>query len=92
MRVMMIRVSMTAIGMILAASGAGAQDTPPEKPAAEKKICRADAETGSILARRRCFTRTQWAEIERKSGKHNAKDVDRFGDAIRTTHGLGPNR
>lgn len=69
-----------------------AQDAPPAKPPAEKKICRADAETGSILARRRCFTRTEWTEIERKSGKHNAKDVDKFGDSIRTLHGLGPNR
>lgn len=97
---MTIRTIMAAMMAVATATGVSAQDTAPApalatapaKPVVEKKICRADAATGSILARRRCFTRTEWTEIERKSGKHNAKDVDKFGDAIRTLHGLGPNR
>lgn len=44
----------------------------PAPPAAERKICRAVLPTGSIMAKRICLTRTEWAEF----GDRNQKHVD----------------
>ncbi|NIJ21944.1 hypothetical protein FHS95_003655 [Sphingomonas naasensis] len=50
------------------ASQASDPVAPPaaEKPA-EKKICRAMPQTGSIMTKRECHTRGEWAEIARRS-------------------------
>ncbi len=79
--------TLTLIAM--ATTAVSAQEAAPAKPPAEKKICRADAETGSILAHRRCHTRAEWAEINRESSQRNAKEVDRFSNAVRRPDGTG---
>ena len=45
--------------------------TPPPAPA--KKLCRSEAVTGSIMARRICRTKSEWAEIDAQ----NANSTDR---------------
>ena len=44
------------------------------EPAKEKKVCRRDVATGSIMPRRICLTKAQWAEI----GEQSQDSVDRF--------------
>ncbi|WP_206240042.1 hypothetical protein [Novosphingobium terrae] len=42
-----------------------APDAAPAKPAVkEKKICRQDDDTGSIVPKRTCHTKAEWAAIE----------------------------
>ncbi|MDJ0277885.1 hypothetical protein QLH51_13860 [Sphingomonas sp. 2R-10] len=36
----------------------------PEKPKAEKKICRRDAATGSIMTMRTCRTQSEWSQVD----------------------------
>jgi len=36
----------------------------PEKPKPEKKICRRDAATGSIMTMRTCRTQTEWSQVD----------------------------
>ncbi len=51
--------------LIFAALQAAApQAATPEKPKAEKKICRRDAATGSIMTMRTCRTQSDWAQID----------------------------
>jgi hypothetical protein len=40
---------------------------PATQPAAEKKICRSVAKTGSIMNKRECHTKAEWAEITARS-------------------------
>ncbi len=35
-----------------------------EKPKPEKKICRRDVATGSIMAMRTCRTQTEWSQVD----------------------------
>jgi hypothetical protein len=37
----------------------------PAQPASAKKICRGIVPTGSIMAKRFCLTKTEWAEFNR---------------------------
>lgn len=80
--------TMTLIAMATT-TAVSAQETPPAKPPAEKKICRANTETGSILSHRRCHTRAEWTQIDRESGQRNAKEVDQFANTVRRPDGTG---
>ena len=56
---------LTAILLATALQAASAQPAAaPEKPKAEKKICRRDVATGSIMAMRTCRTQTEWSQID----------------------------
>jgi hypothetical protein len=52
--------------LVGAQAGAPAAPTaaPAAKPVKEKKICRSDVTTGSILPKSVCRTRQQWDDIE----------------------------
>jgi hypothetical protein len=56
---------LTALLFAAAMQAAAPQAAPaPEKPKAEKKICRRDAATGSIMTMRTCRTQTEWSQID----------------------------
>lgn len=40
------------------------QTAPAPAPAPEKKICRRDVATGTIMPKRTCRTRAEWAQID----------------------------
>lgn len=50
-------------GMGQGTSSADANPAPAAAPAAERKICRSMTPTGSIMAKRVCLTKQQWAEF-----------------------------
>lgn len=64
---MRTRIFVAAVGLF-AASALAAQ-TPPTAPApapapAEKRICRTEAPTGSLIAsRKRCYTKAEWDNL-----------------------------
>lgn len=66
--------------------------TPPataataEKPAKEKKLCRREEMTGSIMPTRVCHTKDEWVQIDAA----NQKAADQFS-AARRNHGPGSN-
>ena len=43
---------------------AGQHDDKGQNPPKEKKICRSESVTGSIMPRRTCHTAAQWAAID----------------------------
>ena len=51
-----------------------AADTPAPPPPKERKICRSEAPTGSIMVRRVCRTKAEWDAINERS----AQNVDTF--------------
>ncbi len=55
------------LGATILASVAAAQSAPPATPppVEEKKICRSEAEIGSLVKKRRtCLTREQWKYVD----------------------------
>jgi hypothetical protein len=54
---------------------------PPAKPLKEKKICRRDASTGSILPKTVCRTQNEWDDID--FANHNSAQFRR--DTVSTT-------
>lgn len=56
---------LTALILTAALQAATPQAAPaPEKPKAEKKICRRDAATGSIMTMRICRTQAEWSQVD----------------------------
>ena len=53
----------------------------PAKPAKEKKICRTDIPTGSIMMRTKCGTAQEWADFDaaNKRGAEHALGRDGVG-------------
>ncbi|QDZ06543.1 hypothetical protein FPZ24_02870 [Sphingomonas panacisoli] len=49
------------------------------KPAAEKKICRQQENTGSLFSKRICHTVSEWAKIDAR----DREDARNFSDAAR---------
>lgn len=78
-------------GAVVAAlwlSGAAfAQDAgqPQAEPAKEKKICRAMTPTGSIMAKRKCMTKAEWA----KFNAENERQAENFRDRRNQSGGMG---
>jgi hypothetical protein len=60
-----------AVLAMAAAVPASAQDAgtsqPAEKPVKEKKICKSDTGTGSIMPKRTCRTKAEWAALTEQS-------------------------
>lgn len=50
------------------AQDAGQPQTPP--PAKEKKICRSVVPTGTIMSKRICLTKTEWARFNDQNERH----------------------
>jgi hypothetical protein len=63
-----------ALGGFLLAYPALVQDTPTPapKPVYEKKICRSEIVTGSMMRQSTCHSRAEWADIDAR----NQKDAD----------------
>lgn len=61
-----------AVLALAAAAPASAQDDanaprPAEKPVKEKKICKSETGTGSIMPKRTCRTKAEWDELTEQS-------------------------
>ena len=52
-----------------------AADNPAPSPPKERKICRSEASTGSIMGRRICRTKAEWDAINEKSA-HNLENYN----------------
>lgn len=67
----MVAACLAATLMIAPASAAQDQaansDAVPAKP--EKKVCRSSVATGSVMQKRICRTKTEWAAIDRMTAK-----------------------
>jgi predicted secreted protein len=60
--------------------------TPAAKPEKEKKICRREETTGSVMLTRVCHTKEEWVAID----KANQEAADQFSAARRNGHsGIG---
>jgi hypothetical protein len=71
---MSIRTSVAFAAMCLLSSAAIAQDaTPPQEPVPvkEKVICRTVIATGTIMGKRICLTKTEWAKLNGAYDKQN---------------------
>jgi hypothetical protein len=62
-------------------AGSALADTPA--PPAEKKLCRSLEVTGSIMPKRTCHTKAEWAQIDAA----NAADTRQFADRPRASIG-----
>jgi len=57
---------------------------PAVKAEKEKKICRREETTGSIMPTRICHTKDEWVQID----EANAHAAEQFNAARRTGHGM----
>ena len=65
---------------LFAQAAAPATGATAEKPAEEKKVCRREETTGSIMTRRVCHTKAEWAQIDEPNQRAN----DQFNNARRS--------
>lgn len=86
----MIRILSLAAVLAASPAMAHAKANPPEseKPASEKKICKRETATGSIMARVTCRTKAEWDAIATQS----LVDRDRANDAVRSRSLVGQTR
>ena len=85
---MLVRTCTAIAAICLVSSVAAAQDTPQPSaavPVKEKKICRAMAATGSIMSRRKCMTKTEWAKFDAE----NETQAENFRDRRNQAGGMG---
>ena len=68
-------------------SASAQQAAPAAAPVKEKKVCRREMETGSIMPKSTCRTKAEWAAIDQA----NADAADKFGDTRRRS-GSGTGR
>ena len=70
----------TLLGSFCLSSAALAQVPPgtpaPVAPVKEKKICRSEVPVGSIMAKRTCLTKAQWAALDGRRGEQAEKAID----------------
>ncbi|NIJ20197.1 hypothetical protein FHS95_001889 [Sphingomonas naasensis] len=64
--------------MLVTGTASLAQEAQPAaaEPVKEKKICRALTPTGSIMAKRKCMTKAEWARFNAE----NQKQAENFRD------------
>lgn len=77
---MSIRLFAAAAVTCLLSHAAIAQDAgaaEPATPVKEKKICRAETATGSIMAKRVCRTKAEWARLAEQNERQNEAFRDR---------------
>ncbi|MBW8745815.1 MAG: hypothetical protein JF628_16030 [Sphingomonas sp.] len=77
------------LAALCAVSGALHAQTAPvptsQKPVKEKKLCRREEATGSIMTTSVCHTKDEWTQIDAA----NARAVDQFNTLRRTGHSAG---
>lgn len=89
---MMIKTLVLAMGVLALGGAASAQQAPNPNPSPtpqpEKKVCRTDTATGSMLPKRTCRTAGEWAQIDGA----NAVAAENFGNMRRSSGGgIGTN-
>ena len=83
----MVRHSVLALAAtFVIGSAAIAQDAAPVDP--DKKICRRDVATGSVMTKRICHTKAEWDAMSAQA----AKDRDRVLDQERARNNVGLSR
>ncbi|MBK8628990.1 MAG: hypothetical protein IPN84_01920 [Sphingomonadales bacterium] len=73
-----MRITVSLLALALSVSPAIARkghDDAPKDPM-QKKVCRESAETGTILPRRICKTRAEWAEIDKLNGANAERALE----------------
>ena len=63
------------IGLTMQAATAAPAAKPLANP--NKRICRADTDTGSLMAKRICHTRAEWAAMDSEDGRYRNNFRDR---------------
>ena len=63
--------------MIAVTAPVHAQQTPPETPHADKKVCRQIAVRGSMFTKRICHSAAEWAEIDNRNDRDGRDTLDR---------------
>ena len=74
----------TLAGTLLAQSGTPAP-APAVPPVKEKKICREQETTGSLMRSRTCHTKAEWEQID----EANRRAAEQFGSHNRMAHSPG---
>ena len=77
MRKFMMLAALCTLPTALYAQAAPAPAT--EKPVKEKKICRQEDVTGSIMMARTCHTKEEWAQIDAENARHAQHVLGRDG-------------
>ena len=84
MRFLVMLTAACCLGFAAPASAQDSNATGAKSPK-EKKICRLDTATGSIVPKRVCHTRLEWNEID----KRNARDAEHYGEQRDSNSGYG---
>jgi len=72
-----------------ASEPAAGQAEAKAKPVKEKKVCKTDTATGSIMAKRTCRTKAEWAAMEEqaKSDMDRMRQMDQSKALVGATRG-----
>lgn len=75
---MLIRGFVSAAAMCAFGAAIAQEAGPPQAaaPVKERKICRAIIATGSVMTRRKCLTKAEWARLD----SENAAQAENFRD------------
>ena len=85
-RLIVLAIACAVPSALLAQDAAPAPAAAPvaAKPEKEKKICRREETTGSVMLTRVCHTKEEWVAID----KANQDAANQFSAARRTGHGM----
>ncbi len=72
----MFSVRCIVAALALLTAPALADEPNPATPTPEKKICRAELVTGSIMNRRTCRTKSEWAEIAARNAQATSRALE----------------
>ncbi len=77
-----MKIAFVLVASLLTTAAMAADDTPkpPADAAAEKKVCRREEATGSIMGKRVCHTKSEWAAID----VANARAMEEFNNRHRS--------
>lgn len=85
MNVVLLAVALSLSAAANAQGGGTSSQSELTKPIKEKKVCRRETSTGSIMPSSTCHTAAQWAAIDSANGA----DLERQRDQSVGQHGLG---
>jgi predicted secreted protein len=84
---MKLGITLAAVLAVAVSAPALAKDDGDKAPVKEKKICRTEKVTGSLVAKRRiCMTKAEWDKLAMET-KKDLEDIQRNGNAIPRTAG-----
>lgn len=86
----MVRKFLFVVAALAVSSPALAKDH-HEKSDADKKVCRYDNSTGSIMRKRICHTVVEWKQIDDANADAGRKSMDKFMTSRNMTGGSGVN-